>query len=163
MTGIALVCHTPPHVIGKPMDLAPATVLPALAGGVLIGLGTLIGAAASGIPPGISGLCAEILGSARGEVAWRAVFILGMVAGGIAVFQFLPASAAFNPPESLATMTAAGLLVGVGTRVGGGCTSGHGVCGIGLGSKRGFIATLLFMVVAMVTVYVVQHAGGIAR
>lgn len=142
------------------MDLSVSTLLPALAGGVLIGVGTLVGAAASGIPPGISGLCAEILRSARGEVAWRAVFIVGMLAGGLIVFQFHPASASFHPPKSLAVVAVAGVLVGIGTRVGGGCTSGHGVCGIGLGSRRGFLGTILFMVVAMVTVFVVQKLGG---
>ena len=143
------------------MELNPSTILPAFAGGVLIGLGTLIGAAASGIPPGISGLCAEILRSAKGEVAWRAVFILGMLAGGFAMFKFLPNSAAFHPQKSILVLAVAGVLVGIGTRVGGGCTSGHGVCGIGLGSKRGLIGTLLFMGVAMLTVVVARKIGGL--
>ncbi len=142
------------------MEISASTVLPALAGGVLIGLGTLIGAAASGIPPGISGLCAEILRSAKGEVAWRAVFVIGMLAGGLLIFQFHPASASFHPQKSLTVMAVAGVLVGIGTRVGGGCTSGHGVCGIGLGSRRGFTGTLLFMAVAMLTVFIVQKVGG---
>lgn len=142
------------------MDFSGSEILTALVGGVLIGLGTLVGAGASGIPPGISGLCAEILRAGRSEVAWRAVFIVGLLAGGLLVFYFHPASAAFHPPKSLTVMAVAGLLVGIGTRVGGGCTSGHGVCGIGLGSRRGLAGTLIFMVTAMLTVVIVRALGG---
>ncbi len=131
-----------------------------LAGGILIGLGTLLGAGASGVPPGISGLCSEILRAQKNAAGWRLVFVAGMIAGGLLVFRLSPAASVYRPSGSLLLMIVAGLLVGVGTRVGGGCTSGHGVCGIGLGSKRGFAGTLLFMGAAMVTVFVVRQIGG---
>src|SRR3954465_14735088 len=128
-----------------------------LAGGVLIGLGTLLGAAATGVPPGISGVVSELLKGQKGEVAWRIVFLAGLVAGAGMVFALLPSATTFRPVRGLPCMVAAGLLVGLGTRLSGGCTSGHGVCGIGLGSKRGIVGTLTFMAVAMATVYLVDH------
>ena len=136
------------------------TILLPLAGGILIGLATLVGLATTGVPPGISGLCSEILRFQKGEVGWRIVFIAGMIIGGGLAFRLIESAAVYRPPYSLAIMALAGLLVGLGTRVGGGCTSGHGVCGIGFGSRRSIIATLLFMGSAAVTVYVLNHVIG---
>jgi uncharacterized membrane protein YedE/YeeE len=129
----------------------------ALAGGVLIGLGTLLGSAATGVPTGISGVVSEILKGQKGEVAWRVVFLAGLVAGAVLAFWLSPATSTFRPSRSLPVLVVAGLLVGLGTRVGGGCTSGHGVCGIGLGSRRGIVGTLMFMATAMATVFVFDH------
>jgi uncharacterized membrane protein YedE/YeeE len=139
------------------------TIALPLAGGALIGLATLIGMAATGIPPGISGLCSEIIRGQKGEVAWRLCYLAGMIGGGVLAFRLIKSAGDYAPPHSLAVMALAGLLVGIGTRVGGGCTSGHGVCGIGLGSRRSIVATLIFMGSAMATVYVMKHlAGGAA-
>jgi uncharacterized membrane protein YedE/YeeE len=132
----------------------------ALAGGVLIGLGTLFASVATGVPPGISGVVSEILKREKGEVAWRVLFLAGLIAGAVMAFCLLPASDTFRSIRSLPVLTFAGVLVGLGTRVGGGCTSGHGVCGIGLGSKRGIVGTLVFMATAMLTVFVVDHLLG---
>ncbi len=131
-----------------------------LAGGILIGLGTLLGAGASGVPPGISGLCSEILRAQKNAAGWRLVFVAGMIAGGLLVFRLSPAASVYRPSGSLLMMIVAGLLVGVGTRVGGGCTSGHGVCGIGRLSPRSLVATLTFMATAAITVYVSHHVWG---
>jgi uncharacterized membrane protein YedE/YeeE len=132
----------------------------ALAGGVLIGLGTLLASVATGVPPGISGVVSEILKREKGEVAWRVFFLAGLIAGAVMAFWLLPASGTFRSMRSLPVLAVAGVLVGLGTRVGGGCTSGHGVCGIGLGSKRGIVGTLVFMTTAMLTVFVVDHLLG---
>jgi uncharacterized protein len=129
----------------------------ALGGGILIGLATLLGSVATGVPPGISGLLSEILKGQKQEVAWRIVFLLGLVAGALAAFAFFKSASAYQSPRTGVFMIVAGVLVGLGTRISGGCTSGHGVCGLGLGSKRGLAATLIFMAAAMATVYVLGH------
>ena len=136
------------------------TLMHALVGGILIGLGSLLTAAATGVPPGISGVLSEILKGQKGEVAWRSIFLTGLIAGAVATFAMFESSTLYRPSHGLAMMAAAGLLVGFGTRLSGGCTSGHGVCGIGLGSKRGIVGTLLFMAGGMGTVYVLNHLMG---
>ena len=132
----------------------------AIVGGVLIGLGTLVAVLATGKTPGISGVVSRILRQSKGEVGWCVVFLLGLVAGALAAFALIPSAAVYRPQYSLLTLGLAGLLVGFGTRLGRGCTSGHGVCGIGLGSKSGIVATLIFMAAGMGTVYVMQHLSG---
>ena len=93
----------------------------------------------------------------KGEVAWRALFLLGLVVGAVFTFAVFEPAATYRPPRSLGAMAVAGLLVGLGTRVSGGCTSGHGVCGLGLGSKRSLVATLVFMGTGMVTVFLLAN------
>lgn len=131
----------------------------ALLGGVCIGLGSLLAAGASGRIPGISGLCSRLLTFRAGDTAWRAVFLVGLLAGAGIAFALIPPAAAFDSLRSLPVLAAAGLLVGFGTRIGGGCTSGHGVCGLGLGSKSALVATLVFMGTAVATVWLVHHTG----
>ena len=134
--------------------------LPALIGGILIGLGSLLAVLATGRPLGISGVVSRILGGDRGEVSWRLVFLGGLVGGAMLATALFSEIVDFRPQPSLTVMAVAGLLVGFGTRVGGGCTSGHGVCGLSLGSKSGLVATVVFMAVGMVTVYVMRHVLG---
>lgn len=133
--------------------------LPALLGGVLIGLGSLLALLATGKIPGISGVFSRILRPRGGDTAWRVIFLLGLVAGAFAAFHAIGSAAVFRPQGSVLSIAIAGVLVGFGTRLGGGCTSGHGVCGIGMGSKPAFVATLVFIAAGVATVWVVNHSG----
>ncbi|MFT3991926.1 MAG: YeeE/YedE thiosulfate transporter family protein [Luteolibacter sp.] len=126
----------------------------ALIGGVLIGLASLIASGATGKIPGISGVFSKLFFFKPGDTFWRALFLLGLIIGGILAFPLNPA---YHPVKSLAVVAIAGLLVGFGTRLGGGCTSGHGVCGMGLGAKDSIVATLTFMAAGFVTVYLTHH------
>jgi uncharacterized membrane protein YedE/YeeE len=129
----------------------------ALIGGLLIGTASALALALNGKIPGISGIVARIFRGQPDDTAWRAVFVLGLVCGAGLAFNLYAPAAGYHPSRSLLVMGIAGLLVGVGTRVGGGCTSGHGVCGIGRGSPRSILATMVFMAWAFLTVYVFAH------
>ncbi len=143
------------------MTITDFTPWTALVGGVLIGTASAWALALSGKIPGISGLCSRILHREPDDTAWRVIFLVGLIAGAGLLFQLMPETAAFEMAPSLTIAVVAGLLVGIGTRVGGGCTSGHGICGIGRGSLRSTVATCIFMAAAIVTVYVFnQIAGG---
>lgn len=114
-------------------------------------------AAATGKIPGISGVLARCFTRQKGDTAWRLVFILGLIAGAALAFNTGHFSSPFQPGGSLALYSAAGLLVGLGSRIGGGCTSGHGVCGMGLGARDSIIATFTFMAAGVITVWLVRH------
>lgn len=131
-----------------------------LVGGVLIGAGSLLASAATGKNPGISGLVGRIFRAEEGDVAWRIVFLVGLIAGASVAFAVNAHAAAFRPVRSLVFLAVAGILVGLGTRIGGGCTSGHGVCGLGLGARDSMVATLLFMAAGMLTVFVINRVAG---
>ncbi|RRS05845.1 YeeE/YedE family protein [Aquabacterium soli] len=128
----------------------------ALAGGALIGLAASLLILLNGRIAGISGILGGLLRPAPGEIAWRAAFLIGLVASPwlYALAAPLPA-VRIEAPEGL--LIAAGLLVGLGTRYGAGCTSGHGVCGLSRLSPRSLAATLGFMAAGFATVYVVRH------
>lgn len=130
-----------------------------LVGGVLIGTASLLAAGATGKIPGISGIFSKAFQGASGDRAWRWVFIVGLIGGAAVTFALLPVAATFRPVSSLAVIVVAGLLVGLGTRLSGGCTSGHGICGMGGGSKSSTAATLVFVAVAMVVVFIVKHTN----
>jgi len=134
------------------------TLWHSLIGGILIGLASLIATALSGKIPGISGLFGRLLVPATSDKAWRVVFLAGLISGAALCFAFWPSAALYRPMRPLVVMAAAGLLVGFGTRLGGGCTSGHGVCGVGMGAKDSIAATLIFVVAAMLTVWIWNHA-----
>jgi uncharacterized protein len=129
--------------------------------------GALIGASASllwfgiGRVAGISGIVAGLIApqGRAGGVPWQLWFVLGLLSGG-ALLKGLQPALLEAPPARWPQLIIAGFLVGVGTRLGGGCTSGHGVCGISRGSLRSVVATLVFMGTAMLTVFVLRHAGG---
>lgn len=144
------------------MDPTPFTPLPALLGGALIGLATGLVLLLNGKIAGVSGVVGRILRPAPGDAAWRVAFLLGMVGGGASTFALYAPARDFTPAGGVGVMVAAGLLVGFGARFGGGCTSGHGVCGISRGSTGGVTGTLVFMGVAFVTVYVARHLLGAA-
>ncbi|MHC4514616.1 MAG: YeeE/YedE family protein [Planctomycetota bacterium] len=145
------------------MAIVDFTPLPALVGGLLIGSASALAVAMNGKIPGISGVFGRIFRGVSGDTMWRVVFVVGLVLGGALVFSAYPPAAAYRPSRSLVVTAAAGLLVGLGTRVGQGCTSGHGVCGLGRGSVRSLVATLTFMLWAFVTVYIMDHVVGGGR
>jgi len=134
----------------------------ALLGGILIGLSAFILLFTIGRIAGISGITANLLSrtdknATNDDKSWRVVFVIGLVIGA-ALYQFLIGNELpFREPPSTSLLIIAGLLVGFGTHLGSGCTSGHGVCGIGRFSKRSIIATILFMFFAGVTVFVTRH------
>ena len=135
----------------------------ALIGGGLIGLGSLLAVLVTGKIPGISGVLSGILRGSPGDTAWRVVFLLGLVFGTFFALRTSSSAAGFRPHGSMALIAVAGVLVGFGTRIGGGCTSGHGVCGLGMGSKSAFVATLLFITAGIATVWVVNHSGLVSQ
>src|SRR6478735_7015615 len=125
----------------------------ALAGGGLIGLSAAMFVLLNGRVAGISGVLGGLLRPARGDIGWRAAFVAGLVGAPLLYALF----AAMPQPQidaGYAALLAAGFLVGVGTRYGSGCTSGHGVCGISRLSPRSLVATLAFMAAGFATVFV---------
>lgn len=130
------------------------TPLSALLGGALIGLAATWLLAALGRIAGISGLLNAAVEQRDGR-GWRLAFLLGLVAAAGLWFALSGAPARNDFP--LPWLIAAGLLVGAGTRLGNGCTSGHGICGLARGSKRSLLAVLVFMGTAFATVFVVRH------
>ena len=130
------------------------TLWHALIGGILIGLASLLATMLSGKIPGISGVFGRLLVPATPDKKWRFLFLLGLIGGAALSFLLWDSAAAFRPLRPVAIMGVAGLLVGFGTRLGGGCTSGHGVCGVGTGAKDSIVATFIFVVAGIVTVFV---------
>lgn len=130
-----------------------------LAGGILIGLATALLLLANGRVAGISGILGGLLRPAKGDVAWRVAFIAGLFLAPI-VWLTLRAMPPAQIDHSPALLAAGGLLVGIGTRFGSGCTSGHGVCGIARLSPRSLLATACFVAAGFVTVFVVRHVLG---
>ena len=132
-----------------------------LAGGALIGLATGLALLLNGKIAGISGVVSRILRPAPGDALWRIWFLVGLATGGALTFATYAPSAELDfSGASILTMAGAGILVGLGTRIGGGCTSGHGVCGISRGSVSGIAATVTFMVVAGLVVFLRAHLLG---
>jgi len=129
--------------------------------------GALIGAAASGLLlcngriAGISNIFAGVLPRWDRDTPWRLAFLGGLLAGGIVVLWAHPAAFGAGAPRSLPRLALAGFLVGVGTRISNGCTSGHGVCGLARRSRRSLAATMTFMATGVITVYVVRHVLGL--
>lgn len=136
-------------------------VLPALAGGVLIGLSAVVLLASLGRIAGVSSILGGLLARPAGDVAWRAVFLGGLVAGAGAVYLFSGAAPSSAHPLPAGGLILAGLLVGFGTSLARGCTSGHGVCGLGRLSGRSLAATVTFLVFGIVTTFVARHVLGV--
>ena len=131
-----------------------------LAGGVLIGIATAMFVLLNGRIAGISGVLGGLLKPVKGDVAWRLAFVLGLVGAPSAylLFNNVPS---LQIDAGYAALIAAGLLVGVGTRYGSGCTSGHGVSGLSRLSPRSLAATASFMGAGFLTVYVARHLFGL--
>ena len=138
------------------IDWTAFTPWSALAGGAIIGLAAVLFALFNGRVAGISGIAAGLLRPSLPDAAWRVAFIAGLVAAPIVygVFARLPT---LTIDAGYPTLVIAGILVGVGTRYGAGCTSGHGVCGISRLSPRSVVATLVFMATGFATVFAVRH------
>jgi len=139
------------------------TPLSALTGGLLIGIAAALMLLVQGRIAGISGIIGGLLRPVPGEVAWRVLFLVGMM---LAPWLILPYSG--HLPQVSATVSdraliASGLLVGFGTRLGSGCTSGHGVCGLARRSQRSLVATLTFLASGALTVWVLRHLVGGGR
>jgi uncharacterized protein len=132
------------------------TPIPAALGGLLIGGAAAALVLLAGRIAGISGIVGGLFRAPRGERAWRCWFLAGLLMAPIAYVFFEPVPLTRIAAHPL-TLVAAGLLVGFGTRLGGGCTSGHGVCGLARLSRRSLAATIVFMATAIATVFVVRH------
>ena len=140
------------------VDVANFTPVSALIGGMLIGLAATMLLLVNGRIAGISGIAGGLVRPARGEAGWRLLFVLGLVIGAGA--YGLVTSVPIRIDASLPVIVLGGLLVGFGTQLGRGCTSGHGVCGIARLSPRSITATVVFMLSAGVTVFLVRHVIG---
>ena len=142
------------------IDWTHFTPLTALSGGLLIGLSAAVLLLFNGRIAGISGIVGGLLQRHKaGDFAWRLVFVLGLFLAPVLyrTFAELPQS---QIDASSATLVLAGLLVGLGSRLGSGCTSGHGVCGLSRMSPRSMVATATFMATGFITVYLVRHLFG---
>lgn len=131
----------------------------ALAGGILIGLAATLLLLINGRVAGISGILGTLLRPTRGDIAWRVAFLAGLI-GAPSLWILAAQLPAIQIEASYPTLVLAGLIVGIGTRYGSGCTSGHGVCGISRLSPRSLVATLSFMAGGFLTVYLIRHIIG---
>ena len=136
------------------------SMVPAVAGGLLIGVASTVLLALNGRIAGVSGIVGGVMFPSHGDRAWRAAFVAGLVGGGVALRLASPGvfgARAASP--GWATLVLAGLLVGAGSWLGNGCTSGHGVCGLSRRSPRSLASVLTFMATAMLVVWGVRHVG----
>lgn len=133
------------------------TPVSGLIGGLLIGLATALMMLFNGRIAGISGIVGGLLARNGSEVGWRAVFVVGLLLGAFIYMLVTGGALPVRVEASLPVMVVAGLLVGFGTRLGSGCTSGHGISGIARLSKRSVVATLVFMGAGIVTVFLTGH------
>lgn len=143
------------------MTIVHFTPVTGLIGGVLIGLSASLLLWLNGRIAGISGIVDGALAAPSGESAWRWLFLLGMLGGGAVEFWLGPGVRGFQTDLPWPVFLLAGGLVGFGTRLGGGCTSGHGVCGLGRLSLRSLAAVLTFMATGTLTVFIVRHVFGV--
>ena len=129
-----------------------------LIGGALIGLGSVVLMLFSGHIAGISGIVGGIFSRPFGDgLGWRIAFIGGLVLGPVVLTQLADRSSSMPSEQPLGMLALAGLIVGIGTMIGSGCTSGHGVCGISRLSMRSLLATFTFIAVAALTVFILKH------
>ncbi len=131
----------------------------ALAGGALIGIASAMFVLFNGRIAGITGIMGGLLKPKSGDIGWRLAFIIGLIIAPV-IWQLFTSLPAMQIDASNTLLVLAGLIVGISTRYGSGCTSGHGVCGISRLSPRSIIATLAFMFTGFLTVYIVRHVLG---
>jgi uncharacterized membrane protein YedE/YeeE len=141
--------------------MANFTPLSAAIGGALIGFASALLMLLVGRVAGISGIFGAVLGLGTGDRAWRAAFIVGLILAPVAAMLAGYSVPLPQMPASWALIVVAGLLVGFGARLGGGCTSGHGVCGMARLSKRSIAATVVFMGAAVIVVALMRHVVGV--
>ena len=138
------------------VDWAHFTPLSSFAGGVLIGVAAALLVLLSGRIAGVSGIVGGLLNPQRADIAWRIAFLLGLLIAPVAYHLFIRTPFP-RIDAGFGTLIIAGLLVGIGTSYGSGCTSGHGVCGLSRLSPRSIVATIAFMAAGMATVFIVRH------
>ena len=141
------------------IDWQAFTPAPALIGGAVIGAAAVLFIHVNGRIAGISGIVGGMLRRQHGDVVWRAAFVAGMLAAPL-LFRVLSILPPIRIDAAYPLLACAGVLVGVGTRLGSGCTSGHGVCGLSRMSVRSLAATVTFMAAGFVTVFIVRHVVG---
>lgn len=141
------------------LDWNNFTPLQSLMGGLLLGLASAMLILLRGRILGVSGIVGGLLPPLQGDTVWRFAFLAGLAVAPWLYAQLMPASLLPTPrmDAGFAAITVAGLLVGFGTRLGSGCTSGHGICGLSRFSLRSLVATLTFMSAGVVTVYLARH------
>ena len=141
------------------IDWTHFTPWASLAGGLVLGLAAAVFILFSGRILGISGIVGGLLSPRAGDAGWRIAFLLGMLAAPVTFSWIAPAGLVPAPriEAGYGAVVAAGLLVGFGTRLGSGCTSGHGVCGLSRLSPRSLVATLAFMGAGFLTVFLIRH------
>jgi len=138
------------------IDWNAFTPASAVIGGAIIGVAVALFVVLNGRIAGVSGILGGLARPQAGDISWRVAFVVGLIAAPLA-WGLLAALPEIRVDTSYPVLVAAGLLVGVGTRYGGGCTSGHGVCGVSRASPRSIAATVAFMAAGFATVYVVRH------
>jgi len=136
------------------------TPLSAVTGGLLIGLAATLMLWTNGRITGISGIVSGVLIPKTADTMWRVCFVAGLILGPIGYIAVSGQGLTIVTQASPLLSIVAGLAVGIGTRLGSGCTSGHGICGIARFSKRSFLATTVFILTAMVTVFITRHLTG---
>ena len=141
------------------IDFAHFTPGAALVGGLIIGLASAVLILGMGRIAGISGILGGLLLRPQGDMDWRIAFLIGLM-GAPVIAALLGHPVVPDIAAGWGEVLAAGFLVGIGTRYAGGCTSGHGVCGLSRGSVRSLVATVTFMTAGIVTVFVVRHVVG---
>jgi uncharacterized protein len=133
-----------------------------ISGGMLIGLSAILLLATAGRIAGASGIFGGVLTTKFDETfRWRAIFLIGLLLGAALVAAVMPAASEITYATTPAMTVISGLIVGIGVTLASGCTSGHGICGLSLFSQRSLIATVTFMLVAFITVYVTRHVMGV--
>ena len=142
------------------MSLQVSTLALPLAGGALIGLAASLMLLFNGRIAGISGIFGGLLRPKGGDIDWRLAFVGGLLAGGVVLALFAPDTLAVSADRSVAATLVGGLVVGFGVRMGNGCTSGHGVCGLSRFSRRSLVATLTFMGTGVVTASLIELLAG---
>jgi uncharacterized protein len=136
------------------------TPISGLIGGLMIGLSASIFVLLTGRVAGISGILGGVLSPDRGDIGWRVAFVIGLIAGPVLTGIVTGVMPEIMMQASTPLLIVGGLLVGFGTRLGNGCTSGHGICGLARRSERSLVATGAFFGVALATVFVLRHVIG---
>lgn len=138
------------------IDWTHFTPWPSFVGGLLIGIATAIFLLFNGRIAGISGIVGGLFKLTPGDVAWRTAFVLGLLIAPL-IYSLVVPLPLVQIDADIISLIVAGLLVGIGTRYGSGCTSGHGICGLSRFSPRSLVATASFMMAGFITVYIVRH------
>jgi uncharacterized membrane protein YedE/YeeE len=136
------------------------TPIASLIGGILIGVSGSTLLLFNGKIAGVSGILGGLANAKKNDVFWRVAFVLGLLAGGVLLRVFAPQSFQFGIDRSAGALVLAGFMVGLGSRIGNGCTSGHGVCGVSRLSPRSIVATAIFILLGAASVYVINHVLG---